>query len=154
MGDDITAIFDRIAAGRHDRRDVEALRNVLVRGDRNVVQLGSHNIALHGGREIHIDNRVYYGAEVDAIRHVVAGLEPGRGSLRSVGGFVSTVGMLVALTGMGMFFYGLISEMARKTPNFDGPPPILLTGFAVAAGGVGLSIIGGLVLGWTKAKQR
>jgi hypothetical protein len=151
MSDDITAIFDRIAAGRHDRRDVETLRNVMVRGDRNVVQLGSHNIALHGGREIHIDNRVYYGAEVDAIRHVVAGL-PGRGSLRSVGGFVSTVGMLVALAGMGMFFYGLISAMAGNTADFDGPPPIVLTGFAVAAAGVGLSIVGGLVLGWTKAR--
>lgn len=157
QGQDVTAIFDRIAAGTYKTRDIETLQRIGVHGKRNAVMLGNHNIALHGGREIRIDNRVYYGTDADTIRDVLASLprHDGIGVLRGFGGLVTTIGMLVALVGMGMFFYGLITFM---TEGFDevgsGFPPIMFTGFGVAACGIGLGIVGGLISAWSKPGRR
>jgi hypothetical protein len=154
MTDDIRAIFDRIVAGRQSRADIDELRDLLVRGDRNVVQLGSHNISLQGAREIHIDNRSYYGAEADAIRAALVDIVPGRGALRSVGGFIITIGIVIALVGMGMFFYSLLSVLGSPPGRFAGPPPGIITGFGIAVAGVFVGILGTLVVGWSKARTR
>ena len=151
---DLTWILDRVASGEDSAAVRADLRRVArVRGDGNVVQLGNHNIALHGARDIHIDNRVYRGAEAEAIRHALEDALGGTGSLRGVAGAISTLGVLVALVGMGMFFTGLIGLMSGAIDPWGGPPPVLLTGFAVAAVGVGIGIVGGLVRGWQRPRR-
>ncbi len=149
---DVTPLFDRLAAGEDTAAVRADLRRVAtVHGDRNVVQVGDHNIALHDAHDIHIDNRTYHGAEAEAIRRalqdVVVTQAPEQ--LRGVGGVITTLGVVVALAGFAMFFYGLISTMGGGFSS--GPPPVLLTGFAVAAAGAGIGIVGGLVSAWRRA---
>ena len=153
---EVTTILDRIAAGEYNSADVESLRRIGVHGNRNSVTVGDHNISLSGAREIRIDNRVYYGTDADSIRNVLTSLGgfDGTGSLRGFGGVVKTIGLLVALAGMGMFFYGIISVMSGGFKDGGGFPPILLSGFAVAAIGVGIGIVGGLISGWSRQGGR
>ena len=99
-GRDVTHLFDRVASGEDSATVRADLRRVArVRGDRNVVQVGDHNIALHDAHDIHIDNRIYHGAEAEAIRRalqdVVVTQAPER--LRGVGGVLTTLGVVVAL---------------------------------------------------------
>lgn len=153
-GQDPTWVLDRVASGEVSAAVRADLRRIArVRGDGNVVQLGNRNIALHGAHDIHIDNRVYRGAEADAIRRALEDVLAGGGQLRGPGGVLSTIGMLVALAGMGMFFYGLIGSMSGAIDARSGPPPVLLTGFAVAAIGVGIGIVGGIVSAWQRPRR-
>ena len=150
-GRDVTHLFDRVASGEDSATVRADLRRVArVRGDRNVVQVGDHNIALHDAHDIHIDNRIYHGAEAEAIRRalqdVVVTHAPER--LRGLGGVLTTLGVVVALAGCAMFFSGVISVMGSTSSS--GPPPVLLTGFAVAAAGAGIGIVGGLVSAWRR----
>ena len=155
---ELTDLLDRIAEGAHSPADVKRLRRAVnVKGDRRVVQVGKYNVPIQQGRDIHIGDRVYQGADAEAIREVLSGLAwggPARGSLRGVGGAIVTLGMLIALAGMGMFFYGLISAMSGGADAASGPPPVILKGFGVAAAGVFVGIIGGLVTGWSKARSK
>lgn len=151
---DMTHLFDRVASGEDSAAIRSDLRRVSrVRGDRNVVQVGDHNIALHDAHDIHIDNRTYHGAEAEAIRRALQDVVVTQGpeQLRGVGGVVTTIGMVVALAGMAMFFYGLISTMGGGFS--DGPPPVLMTGFAVAAVGVGIGVLGGLISAWQRPRR-
>lgn len=159
--DEYTRILDRIAADSYTTRDLERLRHMItVRGNRNVVQFGRYNVRLEEGRNIHIGDRIYRGVEAEMIRDVLAdalengpmGTQIGRGTLRGFSGFVSTVGVLITLLGMGMFFYGLLTSMA--SPDVSSfPPPVLLSGFAIAFVGIAVAGLGQVIRGWERPRR-
>lgn len=154
--DELRTILDRIASDTYSSDDLRRLRReITVRGDKNMVQLGRYNVRMDRGNNVHIGDRIYRGIEADAIRDVLADVasgQIGRGSLRGFSGFVITVGMLVALAGAAMFFYGLLTAMG-STDIPSGPPPVLLQGFAIAFIGVVVGAVGQLIRGWEKARR-
>jgi hypothetical protein len=149
---DLTMILDRIANGSATTADVDLLRtHPRVHGNRNVVQIGRSNINVREAGDIVVDNRVYYGHQADEIRAALsAAFADPVGPLRGVGGVVITLGVLVGLAGFALFFYGLISTMADGGIS-SGPPPVLLTGFGIAALGAGINVLGMLIRGWQQA---
>ena len=154
--DNLGAILDRIATDTYSPDDLRRLRREMkVRGDKNVVQLGRYNVRMERGNNVHIGDRIYRGLEAEAIRDVLADVasgQIGRGSLRGFSGFVITLGSLIALAGAAMFFYGLLTAMGSQgIPS--GPPPVLLQGFAIAFVGVVVSAVGQLIRGWEKARR-
>lgn len=155
--DELTAILDKIAADTYSEQDIRRLRQaVKVRGDRNVVQVGGRNINLANARNIHIGDRIYKGSDADAIRDVLEYLardQIGPGSLRGISGVIMTIGILISLGGMGVFAYGLLTAIQASDPT-TGPPPAVITGFAVAFVGAAIAGIGQLVRGWERPPQR
>ena len=149
--EDLTAVLDRVARNAPTSSDTERLRRLVqVRGDGNSVQLGRHNISLQAGGDIHVGDRVYRGVEAYMIREALTELVyPSPGLLHSFGGRVITIGMIVALVGMAMFFVGLISPM-QGPPTFDGPPAEVIRGFGIAFVGVMIGAVGGLIRGWER----
>ena len=169
--DDLGQVIDRIAARRFSDRDIEVLRyHLRSGGTANSVQVGRYNVRLENGQSIHVGDRHYYGPQAENIREIieavmaqnrrassggasdlVSGVAPG--SLRGFGGFVRTIGVLVAMVGAAMFAYGLYTMVQLGTSNPDhlrdnGPPSIVFTGFAVVGVGVFTILIGNLVTGW------
>lgn len=151
--DEAVQILDRITRDTYTERDVARLRHLIsVRGDHNVVQVGRTNVRLDQASNIHIGDRIYRGADADQIRSVLADLAPdGRGSLRGLSGFVITLGLVIALVGMAMFFSGLLTLMgSEEVPT--GPPPVVLQGFGLAFVGVVVGILGQLLRGWERPR--
>lgn len=153
---ELTAILDRVASNTYSTDDLRRLRHdITVRGNGNTVQLGRYNVRMEHGNNVHIGDRIYRGLEAEAIRGVledVAGGQIGRGSLRGFSGFVITIGFVIALAGMAMFFYGLISVMGSEgIPS--GPPPVLLQGFGIAFVGVVVGALGQLIRGWERSRR-
>lgn len=73
---EIPAIIDRIVAGTHTEDDIIALRTaVSISGDGNTVQLGDRNIIIKKGRDIHIGDRIYKGADAEKINTVLFEIE-------------------------------------------------------------------------------
>ena len=70
--DDLSAIFDRIANGEETEGDLQALRQLFRKGDRrDAVQLGKYNVNIGQGQDIHVGDRIYQGADAQAIREIV-----------------------------------------------------------------------------------
>jgi hypothetical protein len=119
-----------------------------------MVQLGRYNVRMERGNNVHIGDRIYRGLEADAIRDVLADVsgQIGRDSLRGFSGFIITVGFVIALAGMAMFFYGLISAMGSSGIS-SGAPPVLLQGFAIAFIGVVVGALGQLIRAWERSRR-
>jgi len=159
--DDPTEILDRIAENRYTSEDLNRLRRlVTVHGDGNVVQVGRYNVRLDQARDIHLGDRIYRGLDAETIRDVLLtvvadagiGSQIGRGSLRGLSGFIMTVATLIALVGMGMFFYGLIWAMGSPGIS-SGPPPVLPAGLAIGVIGVLTYMLGQIVRGWERPRR-
>lgn len=70
--DDLSAIFDRIANGEETEGDLQALRQLFRKGDRrDAVQLGKYNVNIGQGQDIHVGDRIYQGADAQAIGEIV-----------------------------------------------------------------------------------
>jgi hypothetical protein len=161
--DEVTRIFDRVAADVYSDADIERLRRLTVSGDQNVVQIGRHNVNIRHGRDIHVGDRIYRGPEADVIRAVLQqalidgpitnGLP--RGGLRSLSGVVFTVGTMIALVGMALFAYGLVSSMMvglNEGPRgFDS---VTFVGFGIGVVGSLLASFGQLLRGWERPRGR
>lgn len=73
--EEIEAIFDRIINETHTKRDLSILRQALiVRGNRNRLQLGNNDIEIRQGQDIHIGDRIYHGASANKIWDVISQL--------------------------------------------------------------------------------
>lgn len=163
--DEETEILDRIARNVYSAEDLDRLRHLIsVRGDRNTVQVGRHNVRLNHGRNIHIGDRIYRGMNAEMIRDVLAHVvdevgntnEIRRGSLRGFSGLVMTLGLLTALSGFAIFFLALISQFesdfeSDAIPTL--PPEMIPVGFAVAAAGAIVYWLGQVIRGWERPKH-
>jgi Effector-associated domain 10/NACHT domain len=70
--DDLSAIFDRIANGKETEGDLQALRELFRKYNcLGAVQLGKYNVNIGQGQDIHIGDRIYQGADAQAIREIV-----------------------------------------------------------------------------------
>ncbi len=66
---DLNAIFDRIANGEVTERDIKTLRQLLsTHEDQNSIQIGKYNVNIYEGRDIQIGDRIYQGADAEAIK--------------------------------------------------------------------------------------
>ncbi|RCJ41129.1 hypothetical protein A6770_36170 [Nostoc minutum NIES-26] len=69
--DELVSILDRILNGSRDEGDVAILRQSLKAiGGQNVVQLGKYNVSIGEGKDIHIGDKVYQGADAQTIRSI------------------------------------------------------------------------------------
>ena len=72
MNNELTSIFDSIANGHFTDTDIASLRQLLESGDREVkAQFAKFNVNIGNGKDIHIGDRIYQGADAEAIRKVL-----------------------------------------------------------------------------------
>lgn len=69
---DPLTIIERIVAGNPTDADIDVIRQLLTPGNsKNVVQLGRYNVNIGNGQDIHIGDRIYQGADAEAIREIL-----------------------------------------------------------------------------------
>lgn len=62
-------ILDRIIAGKSTELDLELIREILTANNEpSLVQVGKYSISIKQGQDIHIGDRIYQGADAEAIR--------------------------------------------------------------------------------------
>jgi hypothetical protein len=69
--DSLPALLDRIVAGQASEQDIATLRQALTQAGAGTVQVGTYNVAIEQGEDIHIGDKVYQGADAEAIRVIV-----------------------------------------------------------------------------------
>jgi hypothetical protein len=158
------AVLDRVVNGTYTDTDLRWLQNAIsVTGDQNMVQVGRYNIPLLHGHNIHVGDRIYQGANADAIRNVLSRFVPAmpvsfgrdgpnvsKGSLRSFGGFVFTVGALGLIGGVALFLVSFVPMMKNPDAYSTGPSDEMITGFVTAGIGMVTTWIGILIRGWER----
>ncbi|MGB3652731.1 MAG: tetratricopeptide repeat protein [Rivularia sp. (in: cyanobacteria)] len=73
--DDLLAIIDRITSHQHSDDDFAVLRLVISTGSsQDNLQIGKHIVNIAEGRDIHIGDKIYQGADAEAIREIIASL--------------------------------------------------------------------------------
>lgn len=69
---DLRELLDRIATGEETDGDRQILRQLLHdKNGQSVVQLGKYTVNLEQGREIHVGDRIYQGADANTIKTVI-----------------------------------------------------------------------------------
>jgi hypothetical protein len=69
--DDLSAIFDRIASGKHTEVDLTILRQLLtVDSGQNWLQLGQYNVNIGQRQDIYIGDRIYQSADAESIKKI------------------------------------------------------------------------------------
>ncbi|GAX44445.1 putative signal transduction protein with Nacht domain [Tolypothrix sp. NIES-4075] len=70
---DLNAIFDRIANGEETEEDRQTLRDLELRAreGQNSIQIGKYNVNISEGRDIQIGDRIYQGADAEAIAEAI-----------------------------------------------------------------------------------
>jgi len=108
--DDPLTIIERIVAGNPTNADIDVIRQLLIPGSsKNVVQLGKYNVNIGNGKDIHIGDRIYQGADAEAIREILSNiiqenqqqsiLQPLWGRRR----FIALTSTIVVLAGVAIF---------------------------------------------------
>jgi len=70
--DELVSILDRILNGCQDEGDVAILcQSLKASGGQNVVQLGKYNVNIGEGKDIHVGDKVYQGADAETIRSII-----------------------------------------------------------------------------------
>ena len=73
--DDLFAIINRITSHQHSDDDLAVLRQVINTGSsQEKIQIGKHIVNIAEGRDIHIGDKIYQGADAEAIREIIASL--------------------------------------------------------------------------------
>jgi hypothetical protein len=132
---ELTDILDRIALGRASNADIEALRSRIdVSGDKNHVQVGQYNVDISGGRNIHIGEQVYQGANADTIRTIIRELvgepEPTPSRL-----YVTIVGLCFVLMVAAFVVFGFtLFTTGNQDPDAGMAPGIPIAGAMFGAG--------------------
>ncbi|WP_344968657.1 hypothetical protein [Streptosporangium fragile] len=163
----IKATIERIVGDAYSDEDLRLLRSLVRRrGGANAVQLGKYSIRLDNGRNIHIGDRVYRGADAEAIRDVLQDLaddmgeDVPRGSLRSFGGFIVALGTLVSIVGLAVFAANFLSVwgdgLAGSGPRRPSSATVenLVLGFGTAFAGGLITAFGNLVRGLERRRGR
>ena len=69
--DNLQEILERIAKGTYTEADLTTLsKEIVFRGDSNVMQLGNYNVNISQGRDIQIGDRIYQGPSAEAIKTI------------------------------------------------------------------------------------
>lgn len=153
--DDLTALLDRVVEHRTRPADIARLRRVTrARGDGSTVQVGGYNVNLRSGRNVHIGDRLYRGTAAETIRDLLRaiafdGSHRGGASSHDVAGFIKTTGLFVALAGMALFFWGLVTAL-QAPPGSTQVPPAVVQGFGLAFAGAVISVVGEFMRGWRR----
>ncbi|MEB3220258.1 MAG: NB-ARC domain-containing protein [Nostocales cyanobacterium 94392] len=67
--EDINSVINRIVTGEYTDVDIAALRGMLSSGDNQTkLQLGKYNVNIPEGKEVHIGDRIYQGADAETLR--------------------------------------------------------------------------------------
>ena len=70
--DDLLAIIGRISSHNHSDDDLAVLRQVINTGSsQGNIQIGKHIVNIAEGRDIHIGDKIYQGADAETIRQVL-----------------------------------------------------------------------------------
>ncbi len=69
--EELNTILERIVKHQHTESDIELLRQWLSGGGQIVSQQGKYAVNLGQGQEIHIGDRIYQGADAEAIQQIV-----------------------------------------------------------------------------------
>jgi hypothetical protein len=71
---DIEAIINRIASKQHTEEDIKLLQQRLNDNPQIASQLGKNIVNIGEGKEIHIGDRIYQGADAEAIKQIVGSI--------------------------------------------------------------------------------
>ncbi|MEU7836486.1 MULTISPECIES: hypothetical protein [unclassified Nonomuraea] len=134
--DVILAILRQIASGRYEKQDIDYLEKSIRSHGRNVLQFGNTNVYLERDGKVYINSTVIEGPGAEAIRSVVErwldehdGDIP-RGALRSPGGVIYGVGLLIA---MGSAALGMIGGAVGEHESGHSRFPTMFMGFFIGA---------------------
>lgn len=140
--DIILAILRKIAGGRYDDRDIDYLKKSMRSHDRNVIQFADTNVYLEQGGVVYVNSTAIHGADAEAIRDAMQDLldeydgDIPRGSLRSLGGLIYGIGLLVCV---GSVALGMINGALGGNGSSRHSFPNIFIGFFI---GAILSVIG------------
>jgi hypothetical protein len=67
---ELLTICDRILNHTANEDDISQLRKFITTSDRNTVQIGKYNVSIAEGKDIHIGDRIYQGADEETIRSI------------------------------------------------------------------------------------
>ena len=73
--DDLLAIIERILSHQHTEADLALLRQAIsASSNQGTLQIGKYNVNIGEGKDVHIGDKIYQGADAEAIREIIASL--------------------------------------------------------------------------------
>ena len=73
--DDLLAIIGRISSHNHSDDDLAVLRQAIrTSSSQGTLQIGKDIVNIGSGKDIHIGDKIYQGADAEAIREIIASL--------------------------------------------------------------------------------
>ena len=70
--DDLLAIIERILSHQHTEADLALLRQAIsASSSQGTLQIGKYNVNIGQGKDIHIGDKIYQGADAEAIREII-----------------------------------------------------------------------------------
>jgi predicted NACHT family NTPase len=67
---ELLTICDRILKHTANEDDIAQLHQFITNSDRNTVQIGKYNVSIAEGKDIHIGDKIYQGADAETIRAI------------------------------------------------------------------------------------
>ena len=69
--DDLLAIIERITSHNHSDDDLAVLRQAIGGSSKDTLQIGKYNVNIGSGQDVHIGDKIYHGADAEAIREII-----------------------------------------------------------------------------------
>ena len=69
--DDLLAIIGRITSHNHSDDDLAVLRQAINKSSKDTLQIGKYNVNIGSGKDVHIGDKIYQGADAEAIREII-----------------------------------------------------------------------------------
>ncbi|AFZ01286.1 tetratricopeptide repeat protein [Calothrix sp. PCC 6303] len=83
--DDLLAMIERILSHQHTEADLVLLRQAIsASSSQGTLQIGKYNVNIGEGKDVHIGDKVYHGADAEAIREIIKEILPSQKAATAV----------------------------------------------------------------------
>ena len=83
--DDLLAIIERITSHKHSDDDLAVLRQVINKSsNQDTLQIGKYNVNIAEGKDVHIGDKFYQGADAEAIRKIIQELVKSKAAVKYI----------------------------------------------------------------------
>ena len=83
--DDLLAIIERITSHQHSDDDLAVLRQAINKSsNQDTLQIGKYNVNIGSGKDVHIGDKFYQGADAEAIRKIIQELVKSKAAVKYI----------------------------------------------------------------------
>jgi tetratricopeptide (TPR) repeat protein len=83
--DDLLAIIERILSHQHTEADLALLRQAIsASSSQGTLQIGKYNVNIGEGKDVHIGDKIYQGADAETIREIIKEILPSQKTATAV----------------------------------------------------------------------